>query len=415
MGDSRAGAALGVPVALTVVAGCQGGAADSDWAGEMRDSAGVVLVESFGAPLWDSATAWRVGPELVIGGDEARPETLFGYVADLAVDRAGRIFALDQQAQAIRVFGPDGSTVRTLGGPGRGPGEISRLALSLVTRGDTLLLVDWGQARLTRYHVDGRFLDAAPLPTQGGARTWWRAGDDALYLRSLQRYADARGRWQGRDALLRLEPATGADTLLVFEYLPTDLGGPDAARFPLLVNAPSWTVLEGGRIAWLDLDEGRIRVHDATGMLRRIVWSRAWARRVPTTAEVAVLEGKAGDKLEMLGGSREALDRLPVERPDRLPAVTSVVAGPGGTLWVQRLGRIEDVHPMALNTPDPPSGYGGGTWDVLDAEGRLLGSIDLPARARVMRVVGDAVYAVQRDELDVERVVRLRVSRAPAG
>jgi hypothetical protein len=70
---------------------------------------------------------------------------------------------------------------------------------------------------------------------------------------------------------------------------------------------------------------------------------------------------------------------------------------------------------MALNTPDPPSGFGGGTWDVLDAEGRLLGSIELPARARVMRVVGDALYAVQRDELDVERVVRLRVSRPTAG
>jgi hypothetical protein len=138
-------------------------------------------------------------------------------------------------------------------------------------------------------------------------------------------------------------------------------------------------------------------------------------QREPTPAEARLLEEKAGEKLEMLGGSREALGQLPVEQPDRLPAVTSVVAGPEGTLWVQRLGHAEDVHPMALNTPDPPSGYGGGIWDVLDAEGRLLGSIELPARARVMRVVGDAVYAVQPDELDVERVVRLRVSRPTAG
>jgi hypothetical protein len=415
MGGSRAGAVRKLLVSLTVVVGCADGSAGTEWAGEVRDSADVVLVENFGAPLWDSASAWRVGRDLMIGGDDTRPETLFGYVADLAVDAAGRMYVLDQHAQAIRVFAPDGSTLRTLGGPGRGPGEVSRFALSLVARGDTLLLVDWGQARLTRYHTDGRFLDAAPLPTQGGARTWWRAGTDALYLRSLQRYVDDRGRWQGRDALLRLEPGAGADTVLVFDYHPTDLGGPEEARFPLLVNAPSWTVLEGGGAAWLALDEGRVRIHDATGALRRVVTSRSWVQREPTPAEARLLEEKAGEKLEMLGGSREALGQLPVEQPDRLPAVTSVVAGPEGTLWVQRLGHAEDVHPMALNTPDPPSGYGGGIWDVLDAEGRLLGSIELPARARVMRVVGDALYAVQRDELDVERVVRLRVSRPTAG
>jgi len=208
---------------------------------------------------------------------------------------------------------------------------------------------------------------------------------------------------------------TSADTVLVFDYAPTDIGGPDAARLPLLVNAPSWTVLGDGGVVWLAVEEGRVRIHDVTGGLRRIVWSSSWTRRGPTESETRRVEEKMGDKLEMLGGCREALRQLAVERPERLPAVTSIIAGPEGTLWVQRLGRVEDVHPMALNTPDPPTGYGGGTWDVLDAEGRLLGWLELPARSRVMRVVGDEVYAVQRDELDVERVVRLRVSRPGAG
>lgn len=97
--------------------------------------------------------------------------------------------------------------------------------------------------------------------------------------------------------------------------------------------------------------------------------------------------------------------------PERLPAITSVRGGPDGTLWVQRMADAASIHPMALNTPDPPVGFGGGSWDVLDPEGRYLGTVELPLRFRLTRIRSDAVYGVLRDGMDVEKVARLRLER----
>jgi len=117
----------------------------------------------------------------------------------------------------------------------------------------------------------------------------------------------------------------------------------------------------------------------------------------------------------MLGGSRESLDLMPVEAADPLPTLTSVRAGPDGTVWVQRMGAVEHVHPMALNTPDPPVAFGGPTWDVLDRDGRYLGSVDLPPAFRVVRITEDAIYGIQWDDFGVQRLVRLRLRRTTSG
>jgi hypothetical protein len=52
-------------------------------------------------------------------------------------------------------------------------------------------------------------------------------------------------------------------------------------------------------------------------------------------------------------------------------------------------------------------------WDVFDAEGHFLGVVSMPDHFTPWLFVGDAIYGVQRDELDAESVVRLRVVRPP--
>ena len=402
------------PTALALIALVASACTDAPaagWSGEVRDSAGVAVVRNTGAPMWSDGEAWRASEDLTIGGDEARPETLFGHVADVAVDDAGRMYVLDQQAQAVRVFRPDGRTVGTIGRPGEGPGELGRFTFSALVRGDTLLVVDWGQGRLSRFGTDGAFLASERLPTTGAARSWWAAGPDGPLFRSLERYTDDEGRWQGRDVLLRYRGEGTADTVLAFDYPQSDIGLRGAPNVPLVINTPSWTVLDDGRVAWLTLEDPRIRIHAPDGRLVRTVGSDVWTARAPTAAENRALEEKLGEKLEMLGGSRDAASQIPVEHPERLPAITAVQAGPDSTLWVQRMGAVEDVHPMAVNSPDPPSGWGGTTWDVLDREGRWMGSVELPAGFRLFRTRGDRLYGVRRGELDVEEVVRLRLER----
>ena len=48
-------------------------------------------------------------------------------------------------------------------------------------------------------------------------------------------------------------------------------------------------------------------------------------------------------------------------------------------------------------------------FDVFEPNGRFLGTVELPIRARFMEARGDHVWAVDRDELGVEYVVRYRI------
>jgi len=380
------------------------------WEGSVRDSAGVVLVHNTARGQW-SEDAWAVEEILSIGSDDAPPATEFGYVADVANDH-DTLYVLDQSAQEVRVFDDGGVLLRTIGGPGDGPGEISRFAASLVLTGDTLIIADWGRGRLHRFLSDGTFLDAV-IPPGEGARSWWRLGaDGGLYARSLTRIADDARGWVGDDRLYRFGGDWSApDTVLRFEYTETDIGAPGEPRFPMVVNAPSWDILADGRVVWSTLEEQSVRISRPDGSLERIVTSDSWSARAPSLDEEMTLRSLASEKMVMLGGDRSAVDQLPVTQPDLLPVVTVARAGPDGTVWLQRLGEVSDVHPMMVNSPDPPSGWGGGEWDVLDADGRYLGSVGLGARVRIARIDDERIVGIRRDELDREEVVVWRLVR----
>jgi hypothetical protein len=49
------------------------------------------------------------------------------------------------------------------------------------------------------------------------------------------------------------------------------------------------------------------------------------------------------------------------------------------------------------------------TWDVFSEDGRLLGEVAMPARFTLHKIRGSRIYGVERDELGVQRVARLRI------
>ncbi|HSM04027.1 MAG TPA: hypothetical protein VK858_05375 [Longimicrobiales bacterium] len=397
------------------VAACEGGPA-SEWAGSVTDSAGVTIVRSPVAPLWTAREGWWVDEVVRIEGDEAVPETLFGYVVDAALGPDGRIYVLDQQARAIRVFGPDGAYQGTLAGPGAGPGELGTVPTSMDFVGDTLVVTDWTQGRMNRYLADGTVLPTSPLPEPLRTRSWLRTAEGALWVRALAYADEGDGRgWRAQDRLYHWDG--DVREAYAFPYTRSDVGGRGDPRLPLVVNAPMWAVLPGGRIAWSDLESSEIRVvepGDGEARLTSIIRSEAWRTRAPSASDVEALRMLVGERLEMLGGDRGTVDQVPVVEPAVLPVLTDLAAGPDGTLWVQRAGDLRAAHPMATNTPDPPRGWGGATWDVLDREGRYLGSVELPPRFRLTALGEDVVLGVQADPRNVDAVVLLTLHRGPA-
>lgn len=100
----------------------------------------------------------REGAEVLISTSDA----LIGGIWDLVVDKAGVVYAVDGRTSQIHVVeGP--AQVHSLGRPGAGPAEFSR-PRTLHKRGDTLLVVDWGNGRLQGLSPSGTMLFTRPLP-----------------------------------------------------------------------------------------------------------------------------------------------------------------------------------------------------------------------------------------------------------
>ena len=397
-----------------LLASCVSGDADT----LVSDSAGIRLVANQAAGEgWLEAPRWSVTQDLVIGTDSGAPELQFGRIGDLAVSPDGSIAVIDQLNGVIRVFDSSGAHRVSLGRSGRGPGELSRSANGVYWLGsDSLLVLDPGEKRQTIFRLDGTVDTVLSLPAAPTGQGWSRLGNGDLLMRGLT-ISRVEGRFTFWDALLKIRgDGTASDTLFEFDYAKTDLGGPGRLRIQLLVNNPSWARLADGRIVWTAVDRDFLQVHDSTGRIVSRITSSQWVTREITAADKQAMVELLRVKLRSIGGDASFADSPQVEAPARFPAITAVRAGPQGTIWVQLMGPVGSIDPMAINAPDRADFLGGSTWHVLDSTGEFMGAIELPRRYRPFRFTEDAIYGAARDDDGVERIVRLRLSTdsAPA-
>ena len=394
---------------VATVPACDGGSRN---AAVVSDSAGVRLIANQAADGWHGGAPWTASVDLSIGADSGAEAYIFGRIGDLTVTPSGGIVVIDQLAGTVRVFDASGTFIRSVGRPGRGPGELSRSANGVFAlAGDTLLVADPGERRLTKFAPDGSVAATMSLPPAPTGQGWSRREDGSYLMRGLT-ISRVDGKFAFWDALLSVSTnGASSDTLFEFDYAKTDLGGPGALRIQLLVNNPSWAHLPDGRIAWTALDRDYVAIHDSTGALVARISHAAWTSRPITPADKAAMVELLRAKLRMIGGDASFADSPQVEAPELFPAITAVRAGPDGTIWVQQMGAVETIDPMALNAPDRADFLGGSTWHVLDRDGVFLGAIEMPPRFRIFRILPDAIYGAARDSNDVERILRLRLNR----
>ncbi len=366
---------------------------------EVRDSSGVNLIHNVGTPEeFQAALLLEVRP------DPGIPETLFGRIADVRLTREGGIAVLDGQASHVVLLDDQGQLVGTLGGPGEGPGELSSFANSLLVHADTLLVSDWLQGRWARYTVDGTLFSHQPLPDGwASTRSWWQSSPNGadLWGRTLRMTVGDDGLWVGRDLVARSRGGV-LDTVAVFDYPRTSVGGRENPRVPLVLNTPLWAPLVGGGLVWTTLEGSALRVLTPEGALTRAVSASDWTRTAASDLDHQRLREKMADRLSTLGGDPSALDVMPVDLPDSLPAITSLRTDDGGRIWVQLGGSVEHVDPSALNTPDPPTAWGGPLWDVLDSGGQRLHRLRFPEGFRLLDLAGNRAAGVLVTELGEE-------------
>jgi hypothetical protein len=120
---------------------------------------GAVQMTNTGPTAWADTSGWRVVEELVISPPEGSPGEL-STTRGLVADAAGNVYVLQRQPNRIAMFGPDGTWLRDIGREGDGPGEFRDGMLGIF--GDTLIVQDPNNTRLTTFLTDGTFLATHP-------------------------------------------------------------------------------------------------------------------------------------------------------------------------------------------------------------------------------------------------------------
>ncbi len=403
--------------ALPVIGACGGHA--GAWHGAISDSAGVTIVANPESGLWRAGQGWTVREELTIGQVEGDPDYLFGSIAGVCVGSVGRVLVVDRQAATVRVFDEDGVLTGRFGGAGSGPGELGNtLAGCYVGPGDTVAVPDLQLFRVTRYTLDGGVVGSLPFDVVDGIPIRWSMFPDGRLVAQM-RFGLLDPSQLGVPDRLVAASADGGLGVMVLELPASAVIGMSSGRprYTLLAPQPIWEPDRDGGVWVYAGADYRLVKYDAAGSPTRIV-SRALdppsvseidraaiAERIEATFPAALVTN-------VLGGVNVA---------PTFPFVFALAAGPDGTIWAQRFrgpssldgaSRADtDFGPRDAETflADVTLRLGGTDWDVFDAAGRYLGVVTLPEGFEAFQFVGDAIYGVWRDPMQVEYVQRLRV------
>ena len=375
----------------------------------------TTVVRTVSGSVWDAEAS--LVPEVSIGELDGPEEYLFGRIFSIAADDDLNVYVFDHQAQHVRVYDSLGTYVETLGGPGEGPGEFSRAeAIALLPDG-RLVVRDPGNQRVQvfgpgagetdqwGYKVSGLY-SGSPLYTDVSSRTFVHTSDlsrdpfsDDFVMHLIVFGPD------GTQVDTVPEPSSDheAPTLTAENRGTTTLFVPFS---PVL----QWTVHPSGHFLTGLPSDYRVDLARDDGVLR-----------IERSADpIPVLDAERSHERERI--ERRMRDRDPnwswngPPIPDHKPFYKELLAGRDGRIWVRVTTEGYEAENENHDSEDPTSmpvvWREPVRYDVFEPDGRYLGVVVPPDEFTpyVEPVFdGDQVWAVTRDELGVERVVRFRI------
>ena len=409
--------------AILALAACGGAEPEGGGPRITRSMAGdTAVIRTESGSVWGAPA--RLVPEVSIGEMEGDLEYLFGSVRSIAVAADGTIYVVDGQVPDLRAFSADGRFLRTLGRPGEGPGELKSPDGGLVILSDGRILVrDPGNARIQVYAPSGDALETWSI--RGGFNTsnaLFQDRDDNVYTQILvDPQAEVRDWVIG---LVRIGPdGTPGDTLVP----PTSgFEAPELESRRVEKGETVGVSRNGVPFAASEqetLHPGGYWIHGVSTEYRfalkrpgdPLIIERV-ARRVPVTAGE-----KSEDEFRVTRNMRQnqpdwRWNGPPV--PSEKPAFLRFYAGRDGRIWVQipQPGvEGEDLNYDPRNPDAVPNRWTEPVaFDVFQEDGTYLGEVTAPEGFSAYPTPifdGDTVWAVTRDELGVQRVVRYHIRR----
>ncbi len=383
-----------------------------------RDSAGIAIRE-YPAGAIAAAPEWALSAEpLAVIGDDAPDATLDLSTASMGgILSDGRVVVAIAQPAQLLMFNADGTPGGTLGRQGEGPGEYRFLQAVLVLPGDTVLAFEIVRRKAIRFAPDGTFLREADFPLLGDRPVApilrGRLADGTFVLSGESLLPQAPG---GAEKVFRMDlpiftlAETGGqyDTLTVTQsaqmYASSismmDQTMPIARPVvfgpaPLVSPTATGVWISSGESA--ELREFRLGDTTASAVLHRIVRFQMEPR--PVTE---------GDRERYTTDAKEMLTRFgAMMPPGMLEAEQAKVDEALFANTFPAFGQLRtDLGNRLWLGTGAPFGDSVRDWVVLDADGALLGRVNLP-EGMLFAAAADRV--VMRREDATTGLVRLEV------
>ena len=310
---------------------------------------------------------------------------------------------LDFQATEVRAYDPDGQYLRTIAGPGEGPGEITE-ANGILLSGDTLLWIhDHGKWMIIGVDPAGEEVRRFNKPVMSYTYIW-----DGVF--------DNRGRyWKRtfhRDGGFTYPPPPGLSSSTSRRYYKSHdlssgaidsvyLGESSDRSYTYEDSYGLWQYLplrfEASEMIGLIPSGGFWRANSASYRIGRtgesgdtlvVIEAGLPVQRVTAEDRSAYVEGT----LENWPGLRREAEEVAALMPDVKPILAGMFVDDEGRLWVERV------------TPSEAPAF----YDRYSEDGDYLGSIRLgfrPARGRFWVQKG-SIYTWVTDEMGVPFIVR---------
>lgn len=383
----------------------------------VRDTVGdTLVVRTISGSAWGSDA--HLVPEMSIGELDGELEYLLGDVVSLGVTSDGTVYLVDGQVPELRSYDANGTYIATLGGPGEGPGELNSPGGGLaVLSDDRVVIRDSGNNRLQVFDATGP-TEAWPV-VRGGLQSssplWWDWDDNVYVFVILDMEVDF-GDWEM--GLARIGP----------DGTPTDtITAPDTGFEAPTVEARNENSATMSRVPFAAAEEtalhpGGYYVHGISTRYAVTLLKEDGPLRIERDYEaVPVQDGERAQRQRRVERNLRRLE--PGWRwsgpgiPDTKPPFSDFYVARDGKLWVQvPQPSIEEENPdydPQDEGSEPTRWIEPVAFDVFGEDGTYYGHVLAPEGFTTNPtpvIDGDYVWAVTRDELGVERVVRFRVT-----
>lgn len=385
---------LALVVALTV-AGCNSDHSDDAPAGHtVSDSSGVTVVTNHSAQ-WTEHVRWEISetPILEIGNVDGDEAYLFKRINGVLRLPGGTIVAADETE--VRLFDAEGVHILSHGRQGEGPGEYQLIRAIMACQPDHFNVYDLSWRQST-YTLDGDFVDTQNVLPDGMRPYTVRctpSGTFVSLLWSPQVMDLPIGLFDTESSMVVGDARAGVDTMMTVpggQRLGHERGsGPHPFGTTTSFAAFEENIVISTGEAY------EYRMYDLQGGLLRVVRMPGQARTIHQDDINAQAKKEAERYPPELFDSYYEENRK-IEMPDRFPAYSQLLLDADNNVWLRHHSRPMDTVQR---------------WDVCDADGVFLGSVELNSDIEIVQIGTDFVLGHHTNEAGAPQVVMWGLAR----